>query len=559
MRSSLALLVVFVAFSTPAPAAHVPGEILVVLARPDVLALSAGGLSTTAPGLADALATHGLERGAYVVRKTGALSDRERCFLVLRSTRADFDAPLAARAVAAVPGVRAAAVNGLRELFLVPNDPQFGQQWHLQPGNAAGVHVAEAWDLELGDPGVVIAIMDTGLDWSHPDLAANVWVNPLEVPGNGLDDDQNGYADDLRGWDFGNHDADARPHAVLQQGLDVGFHGTHCAGIAAAVTNNAVGIAGVAGGCRLLPLKIVDTAAQFTDAAVTEAFLYAIDNGADVISMSFGGPGDGGAAAFFQALVDDALAAGIVCVAAAGNNNDAALMYPAACAGVISVGATNASGQRASFSTYGAWVTVNAPGEQIWSTIQSNYSFDFLTGLLYQLLYGWDGATPYMNCDGTSMACPLVAGICGLVRSAAPGLAPAEVRQHLLDTGDVVGYDQPLGVKVNALAAIAGLQSTPVANTPARAATTLTCAPNPFNPSTTVRFTLPVAGPARLAVYDMRGARLRTLVAAELAAGEHTAPWDGQDDQGRVAAAGVYLVRLASGAVQSQTRVVLVK
>ncbi len=559
MRILLALLALSVASSNPAAAAHVPGEILVILARPDVLAPTAGGLATTAPGLAATLAAHGLENGAYVVHKTGTLSERDRCYLVLRSSRADFDAPLAARAVAAAPGVRAAAVNGLRDLFLVPNDPHFGQQWSLQPGSTAGVHVAEAWDLEPGDPGVVIAIMDTGLDWSHPDLAANVRINLLEVAGNGLDDDGNGYVDDLRGWDFGNHDADARPHSVLQQGLDVGFHGTHCAGIAAAVTDNAVGIAGVAGGCRLLPLKIVDTAGQFTDAAVTEAFLYAVDNGADVVSMSFGGPGDGGAAAFFQALVDDALAAGIVCVAAAGNNNDAALMYPAACAGVISVGATNAAGQRASFSTYGAWVTVNAPGEQIWSTIQSNYSFDFLTGLLYQLLYGWDGATPYMNCDGTSMACPLVAGVCGLVRSAAPGLAPAAVRQLLLDTGDVVGYDQPLGVKVNALAAIAGLQSTPVAETPAIAATTLICTPNPFNPITTVRFSLPAAGRATLDVYDLRGLRLRTLVAADLTAGEHTARWDGRDEQGQAVAAGIYLVRLASGATRSQTRVVLVK
>jgi subtilisin family serine protease len=534
MRCLLALLVISMTAAAPVLGDHLPGEVLVALERPDVLTPAAGGLTTATPALAATLAEHGLDRGEYVVHKTGPLSGRDRCYLLLRSGRAGFDAVAAARDLTAVPGVRAAAVNGLRELFLVPNDPGFGQQWHLQPGNAAGVHVDEAWDLEPGDPGVVIAIMDTGLDWSHPDLAAKVRVNPLETAGNGIDDDQNGYIDDVRGWDFGNHDADARPHSVLQQGLDVGFHGTHCAGIAAAATNNAVGIAGTAGGCRLLPLKIIDTAGQFTDAAVTEAFLYAIDNGADVVSMSFGGPGDGGAAEFFQTLVDDALAAGIVCVAAAGNNNDAALMYPAACAGVISVGATNPSGQRASFSTYGTWVTVNAPGEQIWSTIQSNYSFDFLTGILYQLLYGWDGTHPYMNCDGTSMACPLVAGVCGLILSAAPGLTPAEVRQHLLDTGDVVSFDQPLGVKVNALAAIASLQSTFVQDTPAASAAALTCAPNPFNPSTTVHFTLP-------------------------AAGEHTARWNGKDEGGKAVAAGIYLVRLAAGGMQSQASVVLVK
>jgi subtilisin family serine protease len=558
MRCLLALLGVSLVVFFPLAATALPGEVLVVLERPGILAPEADGLAIDTPGLAATLAAHGLDRGEYVVRKTGALNDRDRCYLLLRSARAGFDAADAARDLASVPGIRAAAVNGRRELFLVPNDPQFGQQWHLQPGNAAGVHLPEAWDLELGDAGVVIAIMDTGLDWSHPDLAANVWLNPDEIAGNGVDDDQNGYVDDVRGWDFGNHDADARPHSVLQQGLDVGFHGTHCAGIAAAVTNNAVGIAGTAGGCRLMPLKIVNTASEFTDAAVTEAFLYAIDNGADVVSMSFGGPGDGGAAAFFQALVDDAVAAGIVCVAAAGNNNDAALMYPAACAGVISVGATNAAGQRASFSTYGAWVTVNAPGEQIWSTIQSNYTFDFLTGLLYQLLYGWDGVNPYMSCDGTSMACPLVAGVCGLVRSAAPGLSPAQVRQHLLDTGDVVGFDQPLGVKVNALAAIAGLQSTPVRDLPALAAG-LTCAPNPFNPGTTMRFAVPAAGPVRVDVYDARGAHVRTLVAADLGVGDHAARWDGRDDGGKSVAAGAYVVRLVAGAVRRQASVVLVK
>lgn len=554
MRPVLCIALVLV-WSSAALAAYLPGEVLVRLDRPDVL---------SEPSFAAAVGQLGLSTPDYFVQTSGVPSaglraDRNRCFLRLRSERADFDAPAAAAALAGVPGVRAACVNGLRHLFFTPNDTYFSQQWSLQPGNPAGIKVAEAWDVEDGDPGVVIAIMDTGVDWSNPDLGPNVRLNPGEVAGNGVDDDANGYIDDVRGWDFGNHDNDARPHTTLEQGLDVGFHGSHCAGIAAAATNNAAGVAGAGFRCQILPLKIVNTASEFTDAAVVEAFLYAIDNGADVVSMSFGGPDEGGAAAFFQTLIDDAIAANVVCVAAAGNNNDASLMYPAACAGVISVGATNESGARASFSTYGNWVTVNAPGEHIWSTIQSNYSFDFLTGLLYQLLYGWDGSHPYMYCDGTSMACPLVAGVCGLLRSAAPGLAPAQVRQTLVDTGDVVSFDQPLGRKVNTLAALQSLQSTGVVQTPRADGLRVSCAPNPFNPRTTVRFTLPTAGAARLTVIDARGRCVRTLLAGDLPAGEQTVVWNGMDDAGRPAAAGVYVLRLLAAGTSRETRAVLVK
>ena len=451
--------------------------------------------------------------------------------------------PVAAAArLRSVPGVVAAMVAGTRELFWVPNDTYLGSQWYLQTGNTAGIRLAEAWDLETGSADAVIAVIDTGVDWSHPDLAGNIWLNPGEVDGNGVDDDGNGYVDDRRGWDCGANDADARPQSYFEGGLDVGWHGTHCAGIAAAVTDNGVGIAGAAPGCRIMPLKVIDPDLGFTDAAIIMAFAYAIENGADVLSMSFGGPGDGGAAAFFQDLVDQAVAAGITCVAAAGNNNTSAMMYPAACDGVISVGATDATGARASFSTYGAWVTVNAPGSQIWSTIQSNYEFDFLSGLLFALSYGWDGVNPYMNSDGTSMACPMVAGVVGLVLSRAPGLAPEEVVQLLVTTGDAVSYDQPLGVKVNAEAALMGLDVTATPTAPA--GLRLSASPNPFNPRTTVELVLPRASTVWLEIVDVQGRRVRTLVAGEvLQAGSYTRLWDGAGDDGRAMPSGVYLAR----------------
>jgi subtilisin family serine protease len=505
------------------------------------------------PALLAALQDHDLSARWLV--PAGARSPLARRYLLLEGAA---DPAAACRDLRALPGVAAAMVNGTRSLFWVPNDPYFGTQWYLQPGNAAGVALPEAWDLETGDPSTVIAIVDTGVDWSHPDLAAKCWINQGEIPGNGIDDDGNGFIDDVRGWDCGNQDADARPDPYYEMGLDVGWHGTHCAGIAAAATNNGIGIAGAAPGCLVMPLKVTNAASEFTDAAITTAFIYAITSGADVISMSFGGPGDGGAAAFFQDLVDQALAAGIVCVAAAGNNNDASLMYPAACTGVISVGATDASGQRASYSTYGHWVTVNAPGSQIWATIQTNYSWDLLTQWLYMLLYSWDGSNPYMYADGTSMACPLVAGVCGLVRSRAPQLGPAAVRQLLLDTGQTVSYDQPLGVKVNAQAALAALESTAV---PARRIPlAVHAAPNPFNPRTEIRLVLADAVPVAVAIHDVRGRQVRTLLDGETRpAGVLRVVWDGLDDQGRALASGLYVARVRAGTETATAKLLLAR
>jgi subtilisin family serine protease len=211
----------------------------------------------------------------------------------------------------------------------------------------------------------------------------------------------------------------------------VGFHGSHCAGIASAVTNNAIGVAGAGWGCTLVPLKVSDPSGGITDAAITGAFLYAIDNGIDILSMSFGAPGDPGVPEFFQALVDDATDAGILCVAAAGNDGAAVLSYPAACNDVLAIGATTSTNARATFSTYGAWVDLAAPGEQIYSTICQNYEIDLTSQLFFILFFGWDGVTPYMLSDGTSMACPLAAGVAGLVKSQAPGISPQDLAQLL--------------------------------------------------------------------------------------------------------------------------------
>jgi len=535
MRILLALLLLFPLIALAAPAVT-PGH-TVLVATTDPAALSARGFA------AERLAPVGVR---------GDLGARYHVIDGGDQPAATLDA------VRRVPGVAAAMIVGTRQLFWAPNDPYLGTQWYAQAGNPAGVRLAEAWDLETGDASVVIAVIDTGVDWSHPDLASKVWQNPGEIPGNGIDDDGNGFIDDIRGWDCGNNDNDARPESYTEGGIEVGFHGTHCAGIAAAATDNGVGVAGAAPGCLIMPLKVNNSASQITDAAIVLAFVYAIENGADVLSMSFGGPGDGGAAAFFQDLVDQALAAGVVPVAAAGNNNDASLMYPAACDGVISVGATDEAGQRASFSTYGDWVTVNAPGNRIWSTIQSNYDFDFLSGLLFQFANGWDGTNPYMYSDGTSMACPLVAGVVGLVLSRAPGLTPAEVTDLLLQTGDQVSFDQPLGVKVDAEAALLALDIT--AAPPAPGVLAVGAAPNPFNPRTTLWLSVDREGPVWVDIVDLRGRQVRRLAHGRtLSAGDHALVWDGRDDAGRAQPSGVYLARMRAGVEERAAKLLLAR
>lgn len=448
---------------------------------------------------------------------------------------------------------RAVTRNRSLRLALVPNDPYYVDQWHvLQLGNDADIDLVPAWDLETGDAGVTIAILDTGVDLAHPDLSSKIRVNPGEVAANGLDDDGNGYIDDVRGWDFGDGDANAMPTAFYDpaSGIDAGFHGTFGAGLAAAASNNNVGIVGVAWQCRILPLKISNASSEIPLDAVTEAVEYAADNGADILNMSFGAPGDSGVAEYFQALVDLATNAGALVVAAAGNDGVSDPFYPAACEGALSVGATDDLNQRASFSNWGSWVDVAAPGQFLWSSICRNYTVDFASALFYQFLWAWDGVNPYMYGDGTSFASPIASGVAALVLSQYPGLPPALLEQHLIDTGDAIAWDQPMGPKVNAhqalLVPVSGVGDD-AASAPRVAPLSLAASPNPFLSSATVHFRMEEPAPVRLTVHDAAGRLVRELAAGERGAGEHTVSWDGRSNDGRPAPRGVYFARITAG------------
>lgn len=321
---------------------------------------------------------------------------------------------------------------------LYPNDTYFTVQWPLNntgqsyPWNGgcstkngttdADIDAPEGWYEiyqqfgRVGDPNIVIAVVDTGVDMTHPDIANSIWTNPDEIAGNGIDDDNNGYVDDVHGWDFVNDDNSIE---------DVWGHGTGCAGIAAATTDNNVGIAGVAYGCTIMPVKMLTTLA-----GVAESIDYATNNGANIISMSFGYYGDDA-----QTLADSiskAYDANCVLVTAAGNwgnCHDAIPDYPSCFPQVINVSSTDSNDEIA-ICDYGSKIAVAAPGEEILVlTIERLGGYPC----------GSDPNAKYAVEAGTSAACPVVSGLAGLCLSVLPDMKPGEVKCLIRSTADDLG------------------------------------------------------------------------------------------------------------------------
>lgn len=504
------------------------------------------------------LAALGLEHDRAI-----AASSPRRAWSVhrLRAATSGFDPVSAAAELRGAPGVIAAIPNYRLELFhTFPNDPMRSLQWYVDSGDSADIELTAAWDVAQGDTGTVIGVMDTGVDLGHPDLSTKIWSNGPEVNGlAGVDDDGNGYVDDLHGWDFGNDDADPNPEPTIDEiGLDIGFHGTFVAGIAAAATDNGTGISGAGWNCRVLPLKVSNSAGTIESDAVAGAFTYATDLGISVLNMSLGGPGDPGVPEFFQALVDAADAAGVMCVAAAGNSGASTPSYPAASDRVLAVAATDQARQRAEFSNFGGWVDVAAPGAYLWSSICRNYVVDDISQLFYYFFFEWDFEQPYMRGDGTSFACPLTAGVCALVRALHPQMTPAQVASHVVATGDIVTFDQPIGPKVNAWRAV----SVPVLAVAPPVAGGLRfegIAPQPIRGSGVVRFALARDAETRIEIFDLAGRRVRTLQGGVLPAGGHERAWDGRDQHGLALPDGMYLIRLEAGAESRVARAVLLR
>ena len=286
-----------------------------------------------------------------------------------------------------------------------PNDPDTGGTTNYYQRI---IKAYEAWGVSKGDTNVVIGVVDTGGDLDHPDLAANIKYNYAD-PIDGIDNDADGYIDNFKGWDFvgpvsSAFVGDGDPN-VQAGGND---HGVHVGGDASAVADNGVGIAGVGFKCKLLYIKCTPDANENAIYTGYEGIAYAADHGASVINCSWGGQGGG---ALGQDVVNYALSHNALVVAAAGNDNlDSYNFFPTSYKGVLSVGATASTDRRSSFSNFGYNVDVSAPGSNIYSTVYNN---------------------SYASYDGTSMASPIAAGACALVKSQFPNYNALQVGEQL--------------------------------------------------------------------------------------------------------------------------------
>lgn len=273
---------------------------------------------------------------------------------------------------------------------------------------------------------VVVAIVDTGVDWDHPDLVDHMWQNPGEVPDNGIDDDHNGYIDDVVGWDLASDIGGGLPGFEDNDPTDEYGHGTHCSGIITAITNNGFGVAGAAPDARIMALKFYPFASI---SMAVEAIVYAADNGADVINMSWG-------RGFPLPIVKDALvyarARGVICIASAGNDGEEAQNYPASYPQSMAIGASDDQDHVAYFSTYGEQIDLCAPGLSILS-LRAEGSDMYGKGQEHEV-HIIDSL--YYLASGTSMSGPYAVAAAAYLRAVSPGLNHEVVESILETTAD---------------------------------------------------------------------------------------------------------------------------
>lgn len=318
----------------------------------------------------------------------------------------------------------------------IPNDPRFSELWAFRnTGQLSGtigvdMDVDEVWNSLTGSSSMIVAVLDTGVDYRHEDLAQNMWHNTREVPGNGIDDDHNGLVDDYYGYNFFNHTSDP---------MDNYFHGTHVAGTIGAVGNNGIGITGINWHVKIMALKVLDSTGNGSLSDVVSGINYAVANGAKVINSSWafpagltGLPNDPNLepSQILRDAIEAADQAGVIFVAAAGNhsvNSDLQPRYPASYSlgNIISVAATDKNDTLALFSNYGATsIDLGAPGVSILSTYPS------------------DPTRPYVYASGTSMAAPHVAGAAALIWSSNPSLSHRQVIDMVLQGVEADPYLQ---------------------------------------------------------------------------------------------------------------------
>ena len=323
------------------------------------------------------------------------------------------------------PLVEYAEPDYLIPLDAIPNDALFSRQQYLTQ-----IKAPEAWELARGDSAVVIAIIDSGTDWQHPDLAANIWKNIDEIP-DGSDNDGNGFIDDVRGWDFVDHPPNPYPGEDAEtpdnDPMDFAGHGTGVAGVAAAVTDNSAGIAALSWNVKLMPLRVgwlrLDGVSLVDAAWTAAAFVYAADNGAHVANLSAGSTRVVADAAAYAFQKD------VVVTSAAGNASNEDAFGLSLSPFAITVAAVNDRDEYASYTSFGDWVKVCAPGGDLKPR---------RPGILTTYLHH-----DYQELQGTSFAAPLTASLAALVKSQHPDWTPAQVTFQVVETADNVDARNP--------------------------------------------------------------------------------------------------------------------
>jgi len=413
----------------------------------------------------------------YQVRGMDPLYDGLTGFIKDKTVRGDLDRVWAVdfpasmglnrvkAAYEALPQVeKAELVDICRNYAFLPNDPSIsGNQWYLRNMNLGGgdIRAVGGWNQTLGDSNIVICILDSGVHWNHPDLGGDhpdkvtgaILTNWTEYYGTpGVDDDGNGKVDDIRGWDFVTGVTGWPGEDVSGEDNDPSDfegHGTMCAGVAAAITNNGIGIAGAAPGCKILPVRCGWLPNGSSQGVVRMDFaaagiIYAWGRGANIINCSWG------STSYLSSAVSSAQNGGVQFVTAAGNDNTdsdpgaGVPSYLSTRSGVLAVAATNAQDAKTSFSNFGSWVECAAPGEGIYTT-----SYNASTG-----------QSVYTTTQGTSFSSPLTAGALALIWSSDPSMTALEVRSALLNACDNIdaqnpGYVGQLGAgRVNVLKAL---------------------------------------------------------------------------------------------------------
>jgi len=432
-----------------------------------------------------------------------------------------------AKILAADPHLSSVELQTLPSLFYTPDDPFYADQWHLPQ-----IQAPAAWDC-IRSPQTrhsVVAIIDTGLDLDHAEIQGNLWINEPEDLNNnsrldpddinGIDDDGNGFIDDVVGWDFAGNDNDPQ---------EIHPHGTGTGTCVSAVTNNGTMGAAIGFGVRLMPVKAINDYGQLVEGYIS--MLYAADNGAQIINCSWGLPIF---QEYEQAIIDAVWAEDVVIVAAGGEGE--ALTYPAAYEHVVAVAATDENDHVTSFSPYGEYIDICAPGMHI--------------------LMVWDGEFNMLS--GTSFSAGIVSGTVGLFRAQHPLLDNAATVQLMKQSADSIedlnpGFEGMLGAgRINAFA---GVVSALAMDDSAKVSDgELVCRPNPFNARVSVSFRLAKQGRVTVMIYDARGRQVAALQDGVMAVGYHEVSWEAA-----TASSGTYFLVLKTKDSQLVRKLSLVK